>query len=175
MIGRLTTDVQGGQDSNLQPAVLETAALPIEPPPYGSKFTLRFSVFKVKFDSEKGAEKHGRIQLPSTSLGHGPATVKLRRATSKNEATAPGQLGTRIAGRVLRRQLGPRHWSHDIRSVRTDFPRVDARASSWDQRPSKRLISVCIAVMAPPSTAGMPPPGCTDAPTRQSHGRDRLV
>ena len=26
---------QGGQDSNLQPAVLETAALPIEPPPYG--------------------------------------------------------------------------------------------------------------------------------------------
>jgi hypothetical protein len=24
---------QGGQDSNLQPAVLETAALPIEPPP----------------------------------------------------------------------------------------------------------------------------------------------
>ena len=28
-----TTDLQGGQDSNLQPAVLETAALPIEPPP----------------------------------------------------------------------------------------------------------------------------------------------
>src|SRR6478752_9430725 len=27
-------DLQGGQDSNLQPAVLETAALPIEPPPY---------------------------------------------------------------------------------------------------------------------------------------------
>src|SRR5690606_13525800 len=27
-------DSQGGQDSNLQPAVLETAALPIEPPPY---------------------------------------------------------------------------------------------------------------------------------------------
>ena len=25
---------QGGQDSNLQPAVLETAALPIEPPPF---------------------------------------------------------------------------------------------------------------------------------------------
>ena len=24
----------GGQDSNLQPAVLETAALPIEPPPF---------------------------------------------------------------------------------------------------------------------------------------------
>jgi hypothetical protein len=27
--------LQGGQDLNLQPAVLETAALPIEPPPYG--------------------------------------------------------------------------------------------------------------------------------------------
>jgi hypothetical protein len=27
------TSSQGGQDSNLQPAVLETAALPIEPPP----------------------------------------------------------------------------------------------------------------------------------------------
>lgn len=27
--------LQGGQDSNLQPAVLETAALPIEPPPFG--------------------------------------------------------------------------------------------------------------------------------------------
>src|ERR1700712_1011980 len=26
--------LQGGQDLNLQPAVLETAALPIEPPPY---------------------------------------------------------------------------------------------------------------------------------------------
>ena len=25
--------LQGGQDSNLQPAVLETAALPVEPPP----------------------------------------------------------------------------------------------------------------------------------------------
>jgi hypothetical protein len=35
--GRNTTDLQGGQDSNLQPAVLETAALPIEPPPYGAK------------------------------------------------------------------------------------------------------------------------------------------
>jgi len=28
---------QGGQDSNLQPAVLETAALPIEPPPSAAK------------------------------------------------------------------------------------------------------------------------------------------
>jgi hypothetical protein len=28
---------QGRQDSNLQPAVLETAALPIAPLPYGSK------------------------------------------------------------------------------------------------------------------------------------------
>jgi len=28
---------QGGQDSNLQPAVLETAALPIEPPPLAVK------------------------------------------------------------------------------------------------------------------------------------------
>jgi hypothetical protein len=28
---------QGGQDSNLQPAVLETAALPIEPPPYATR------------------------------------------------------------------------------------------------------------------------------------------
>jgi hypothetical protein len=27
-------NLQGGQDLNLQPAVLETAALPIEPPPY---------------------------------------------------------------------------------------------------------------------------------------------
>ena len=29
--------MQGGQDSNLQPAVLETAALPIEPPPFVGK------------------------------------------------------------------------------------------------------------------------------------------
>ena len=29
-----TEVLQGGQDLNLQPAVLETAALPIEPPPY---------------------------------------------------------------------------------------------------------------------------------------------
>src|SRR5471032_1551816 len=30
---------QGGQDLNLQPAVLETAALPIEPPPYSARTT----------------------------------------------------------------------------------------------------------------------------------------
>jgi hypothetical protein len=30
----LLKTLQGGQDLNLQPAVLETAALPIEPPPY---------------------------------------------------------------------------------------------------------------------------------------------
>jgi hypothetical protein len=27
------------------------------------------------------------------------------------------------------------------------------------------------AIIAPPTTAGMPPPGCTDAPTRHSQGR----
>jgi hypothetical protein len=31
--------LQGGQDSNLQPAVLETAALPIEPPPFERNHT----------------------------------------------------------------------------------------------------------------------------------------
>src|SRR5215204_1794927 len=30
-------------------------------------------------------------------------------------------------------------------------------------------------IMAPPRTAGMPPPGCTDAPTRHSHGRLRSL
>jgi hypothetical protein len=34
-------ELQGGQDSNLQPAVLETAALPIEPPPFAAKPTIR--------------------------------------------------------------------------------------------------------------------------------------
>jgi hypothetical protein len=34
--------LQGGQDSNLQPAVLETAALPIEPPPYGDEILRLF-------------------------------------------------------------------------------------------------------------------------------------
>src|SRR4051794_3186856 len=39
-VGRyVSTDLQGGQDLNLQPAVLETAALPIEPPPYGIRRT----------------------------------------------------------------------------------------------------------------------------------------
>ncbi len=56
MVGGLTTDVQGGQDSNLQPAVLETAALPIEPPPYGSKFTLQFYVLR-RFTTQKKAQK----------------------------------------------------------------------------------------------------------------------
>jgi hypothetical protein len=32
--------LQGGQDLNLQPAVLETAALPIEPPPFAVKSTV---------------------------------------------------------------------------------------------------------------------------------------
>jgi hypothetical protein len=30
-------ELQGGQDLNLQPAVLETAALPIEPPPFAEE------------------------------------------------------------------------------------------------------------------------------------------
>src|SRR5215218_8517306 len=32
-----------------------------------------------------------------------------------------------------------------------------------------------VEIMAPPRTAGMPPPGCTDAPTRHSHGRRRSL
>jgi hypothetical protein len=34
LIALFLIELQGGQDLNLQPAVLETAALPIEPPPY---------------------------------------------------------------------------------------------------------------------------------------------
>src|SRR5215211_9274819 len=30
-------------------------------------------------------------------------------------------------------------------------------------------------ITAPPRTAGMPPPGCTEAPTRHSHGRLRSL
>src|SRR5579863_10750031 len=33
---------QGGQDSNLQPAILETAALPIAPPPFDCRPQLRW-------------------------------------------------------------------------------------------------------------------------------------
>src|SRR5215212_5949297 len=32
-----------------------------------------------------------------------------------------------------------------------------------------------VEILAPPRTAGMPPPGCTDAPTRHSHGRRRSL
>jgi hypothetical protein len=42
-------ELQGGQDLNLQPAVLETAALPIEPPPYELK-----SSFAASFRPQKG-------------------------------------------------------------------------------------------------------------------------
>src|SRR5215211_3363081 len=32
-----------------------------------------------------------------------------------------------------------------------------------------------VEIIAPPSTAGMPPPGCTEAPTRHSQGRLRSL
>src|SRR5215203_5863309 len=32
-----------------------------------------------------------------------------------------------------------------------------------------------VEITAPPRTAGMPPPGCTEAPTRHSHGRLRSL
>src|SRR5215204_3185025 len=32
-----------------------------------------------------------------------------------------------------------------------------------------------VEIMAPPRTAGMPPPGCTEPPTRHSHGRLRSL
>src|SRR5215216_8179721 len=32
-----------------------------------------------------------------------------------------------------------------------------------------------VEIIAPPRTAGMPPPGCTEAPTRHSHGRLRSL
>src|SRR5918993_2592685 len=32
-----------------------------------------------------------------------------------------------------------------------------------------------VEIIAPPRTAGMPPPGCTEAPTRQTHGCLRLL
>ncbi len=32
-----------------------------------------------------------------------------------------------------------------------------------------------VEIIAPPRTAGMPPPGCTDAPTRHNHGRLRSL
>ena len=39
---------------------------------------------------------------------------------------------------------------------------------------SYRLLRACnsllVEISAPPSTAGIPPPGCTDAPTRYSQG-----
>jgi hypothetical protein len=48
-------ELQGGQDLNLQPAVLETAALPIEPPPYGAETPA--SAPPVRFETEKWAWK----------------------------------------------------------------------------------------------------------------------
>ena len=44
-------------------------------------------------------------------------------------------------------------------------PRGAPRQAGFD------FSSRVIAIIAPPTTAGMPPPGCTDAPTRQSQGR----
>src|SRR3954468_3283644 len=49
-----TGDSQGGQDSNLQPAVLETAALPIEPPPLARNlFRRRCRAASIGFRARK--------------------------------------------------------------------------------------------------------------------------
>ena len=44
-------DLQGGQDSNLQPAVLETAALPIEPPPFAREVNLLPTLSHKHYDT----------------------------------------------------------------------------------------------------------------------------
>src|SRR5918995_3624018 len=40
---------------------------------------------------------------------------------------------------------------------------------------SRDRIILPVEIIAPPRTAGMPPPGCTEAPTRHSHGRLRSL
>ncbi len=66
---RMSGDSQGGQDSNLQPAVLETAALPIEPPPYrtGSHGS---APANERVDPEMGTAKLGGFQPPRLSVRH---------------------------------------------------------------------------------------------------------
>jgi hypothetical protein len=59
--------LQGGQDSNLQPAVLETAALPIEPPP----FALKRSPGNIS-----GHAKAWQISTTGISVRHGFAGQK---------------------------------------------------------------------------------------------------
>jgi len=56
---------QGGQDSNLQPAVLETAALPIEPPPYSAKSGVRGL-------ADDHPEKTFRAQQSMADFNHRP-------------------------------------------------------------------------------------------------------
>jgi hypothetical protein len=63
---------QGRQDSNLQPAVLETAALPIAPLPYGSKTSMTLSATFT--------EAHA-INMFSTPENYSTQELRLRRTS----------------------------------------------------------------------------------------------
>ena len=68
-------ELQGGQDLNLQPAVLETAALPIEPPPFAVQLSSS-ARFTPRVSPEMGIRNDGRFQLPRSSVGDGSARCK---------------------------------------------------------------------------------------------------
>src|SRR6218665_582572 len=70
---------QGGQDSNLQPAVLETAALPIEPPPYSSRVSRKAGpearvVPRPAEPTKMGTTKLGQKSSPLSVFEDGTGT-----------------------------------------------------------------------------------------------------
>src|SRR6218665_1370231 len=70
---------QGGQDSNLQPAVLETAALPIEPPPYRSRASRKAGpkgrvLPRPAEPTKMGTTKLGQKSTPLTGFEDGTGT-----------------------------------------------------------------------------------------------------
>ena len=82
------SDLQGGQDSNLQPAVLETAALPIEPPPFGVDTPPALSARARSTDAEEGARRASEIPT-RTSVATAPRAEPPRRAGGRGGRRDP--------------------------------------------------------------------------------------
>ena len=78
---------QGRQDSNLQPAVLETAALPIAPLPYGSQTDQRCRVPQASLRrTPSSCFQHRRTSLRNNCVHVEPAPFRTCRADTSVSA-----------------------------------------------------------------------------------------
>jgi hypothetical protein len=91
-----------------------------------------------------------------------PAPLRNERSLHAPLRSAHPPFGVSFCGSELPRE---RRFLDEVR--KSSLPRIPLNTSYE----SCRSNSLPVEIIAPLSTAGTPPPGCTDAPTRHSQGR----